>query len=49
MINRDGGRFLDFVGEHSSYEGDIQLMGKSPVLPLAGKTLSLKIKFRTVF
>ena len=28
MINKDGGgQFLDFMGGHSCYEGDIELMG----------------------
>ena len=30
MINKDGGgggQFLDFMGRHSCYEGDIELMG----------------------
>ena len=33
-----GGQFLDFMGGHSCYEGDIELMGVPPVPPL-GKTL----------
>ena len=35
MINKDGGQFLDFMGGHSCYEGDIELMGVPPL----GKTL----------
>ena len=36
MINKDGGgQFLDFMGGHSFYEGDIELMG----IPPPGKTL----------
>ena len=29
MINKDGGggQFFDFMGGHSCYEGDIELMG----------------------
>ena len=29
MMNKDGGggQFLDFMGGHSCYEGDIELMG----------------------
>ena len=40
MINKDGGggQFLDFMGGHSCYEGDIELMGAPPVPPL-GKAL----------
>ena len=40
MINEDGGggQFLDFMGGHSCYEGDIELMGVPPVPPL-GETL----------
>ena len=31
MINKDwGGQFFDFMGGHSCYEGDIELMGGSP-------------------
>ena len=33
-----GGQFLDFMGGHSCYEGDIELMGVPPVPPLR-KTL----------
>ena len=35
MINKDGGggQFLDFVGRHSCYEGDIELIGGSPSHP----------------
>ena len=34
MINKDGGgQFLDFMGGHSCYEGDIELMGGPPVPP----------------
>ena len=32
-----GGQFFDFMGGHSCYEGDIELMGGPPV----GKTLIL--------
>ena len=34
MINKDGGggQFLDFMGDHSCYEGDIELMGV-PLFP----------------
>ena len=35
MINKDGGgQFLDFMGGHSGYEGDIELMGESPIPPI---------------
>ena len=32
MINKDwgGGQFLDFMGGHSCYEGDTELMGVPP-------------------
>ena len=35
MINKDGGggQFLDFMGVHSCYEGDIELMGVPPSAP----------------
>ena len=33
-----GGQFLDFIGGHSCYAGDIELMGGLPSPPL-GKTL----------
>ena len=35
MINKDGreGQFFDFIGGHSCYEGDIELMGVPPVPP----------------
>ena len=37
MIKNDGGgQFLDFMGGHSCYEGDIELTGGVPPL---GKTL----------
>ena len=35
-----GGQFLDFMGEHSCYEGDIELIGGFPSPPL-GKTLAI--------
>ena len=28
-----GGKFLDFLGGHSCYEGDIELMGSPPSSP----------------
>ena len=32
MINKDGGgQFFDFIGGHSCYEGDIELMGVPPL------------------
>ena len=33
MTNKDGGggQFLDFMGGHSCYEGDIELMGVPPL------------------
>ena len=34
-----GGQFFDFMGGHSCYEGDIELMGVPPVPPPLGKTL----------
>ena len=36
--NGGGGQFLDFIGGHSCYEGDIELMAVPPVSPLE-KTL----------
>ena len=32
VINKDGGggQFLDFIGGHSCYEGDIELIGSPP-------------------
>ena len=41
MINKDrgGGQFFDFMGVHSCYEGDIELMGGPPSAPPLGKTL----------
>ena len=38
---RGGGQFLDFMGEHSCYEGNIKLMGVHPV-PL-GKPCTQKL------
>ena len=36
MINKDGGggggQFLDFMGRDNCYEGDIELMGVSPLV-----------------
>ena len=34
-----GGQFFDFMGGHSCYEGDIELMGGPPSVPPLGKTL----------
>ena len=36
MINKDrgGGQFFDFMGGHSCYEGDIELMGGPPSPPI---------------
>ena len=31
MINKDGGKFLDFMEGHSCYKGDIELMGIPPL------------------
>ena len=41
MINKDrgGGQFFDFMGGHSCYDRDIELMGGPPSVPPLGKTL----------
>ena len=38
LVRGRGRQFLDFMGAHSCYEGDIELMGVLPVPPL-GKIL----------
>ena len=49
MINKDGGgQFLDFMGGHSCYEGDIELMGvpqSPPPPPPLEKTLPGMVVF----
>ena len=49
MINKDGGGgegFLDFIGQHSCYEGGTELMGVLP-LPLIRNTLVTEKKPRS--
>ena len=47
MINKDGGgggQVSDFMGGHSCYEGDIELMRGSPQSPPLGKTLKVHLQ-----